>query len=227
MIDASTRSKPGQNACEPRPVPERDRRAGRAATTRRGRASEAITTQIANLRTYLRTKPTGPSSASPVATQPKSDLPERHAAEAEQLLRECARAGRDDDQLEDRPAEALHDVERGRQVRAAAAERRAQQHHRRHARVGADQAAEPEHQVADDRGGDDRAERDRQRERRGRTASAGSTRNAPATITSSETERFAQSRKPSRTSEHPQALRDRLDSPVRRVVQCHALPSPA
>ena len=53
----------------------------------------------------------------------------------------------------------------GRQVRAALPERRAQQHHRRHARVGADQPAEAEHQVADDRGGDDRRERLGQRQR--------------------------------------------------------------
>ena len=53
----------------------------------------------------------------------------------------------------------------GRQVRAAAAERRAQEHHGRDARVGADQPAEPEQDVADHRRGDDRAERLGQRER--------------------------------------------------------------
>ena len=53
----------------------------------------------------------------------------------------------------------------GRQVGAAPPERRPQQHHRRHARVGADQPAEPEHQVADDRRRDDRRERLGQRQR--------------------------------------------------------------
>ena len=54
--------------------------------------------------------------------------------------------------------------------------------------------------------------------------SAGRTRNAPATITSSETERFDQSSSPSSDAEHAQALRDGLDAPGRRVVRCHSAP---
>src|SRR2546421_618667 len=56
----------------------------------------------------------------------EEDLPEVEAADAEDLLRERARSRGDDDQLEDRPAEALQDVQRPRQVRAPIAERRTQ-----------------------------------------------------------------------------------------------------
>ena len=69
----------------------------------------------------------------------EDERPEPLRAEAEQLVGERGDRGRDDQQLEDRPADALGGVEDGRRPRAALPERRAHQHHRRHARVGADQ----------------------------------------------------------------------------------------
>src|SRR5207244_10698113 len=61
------------------------------------------------------------------------ELPEPDRLEAEQLVAEEAGGGRDHDQLEDRPAEALHDVQHGGEVRAALTERRSLQHPRRDA----------------------------------------------------------------------------------------------
>jgi hypothetical protein len=96
---------------------------------------------------------------------PEEDLPEDDAAEAEHLLREGTGAGRDDDQLEHGPAEALEEVEPRREIGAAPPERGAHQHHRGHASVGADQAAEPEQHAAGERCRDDCAERIGKRER--------------------------------------------------------------
>ena len=153
----------------------------------------------------------------------EDDLPERHAAEAEELLGESARAGGDDDQLEHRPAEALDDVERRRQVRAAPSERRAQQHHRRHARVGADQAAEPEQEVADDGGGDDRAERDRQRQREPELV-GGEDEERPRDDHEQRDREVRPEEQPVERAEDAQALRNGLDAPGRRVVRCHSAP---
>ena len=89
-------------------------------------------------------------------------------------------------------------------------------------RVGPDQAAEAEHQVADDRGRDDRADRHRQREREA-VLDGGSTRNAPATITSSDTDRFAQSRKPSNVPSTRSRAGHGLDPPLRCVLHAASL----
>jgi len=70
----------------------------------------------------------------------------------------------DDEHLEDRPAEVLEDVETGWEVRARAAERRAQKHHRRHAGLGADRSREPEQRVAEDPAHEDREQSLWQRE---------------------------------------------------------------
>ena len=69
--------------------------------------------------------------------------PRRLGRDAEQLVGERRGGRRDDDQLERRPAEALEHVQRGRRVRADAAERCSQQHHPRRTRVGPDQARRP------------------------------------------------------------------------------------
>jgi hypothetical protein len=139
--------------------------------------------------------------------------------EAERPVGEGARGGGDDDQLEDRPAEALADVEHRREVRAAASERRAQEHHRGHARVGADHPRQAEHDVADHAADDDRDDglRERQRRHEQRAEDDHEQRDAQAAPEEREVDE----------AEHAQALRDRLDPPVRRVPAQLALPSPA
>ena len=80
------------------------------------------------------------------------------------MLRERARGGGDDDELERRPADVLCDVERRGQVGAAAAERRAQEHHPGYARVGADERRDGEERVPDERADEDGEKRIAQRE---------------------------------------------------------------
>ena len=84
----------------------------------------------------------------------------------EELVGERRRRGRDHEQFEHRPAEALHDVDCGREIGATLSERQSQRDHRRDACLGADRAGEREHQVADQAADEDRCERARQRERR-------------------------------------------------------------
>jgi len=144
------------------------------------------------------------------------DRPERLAAEAEDLLRERARRGGDDDQLENRPTEALQDVERGRQQGAAAPKRGAEHDHRRHPCIGADHPRHAEHRVPDDAREEDRRERTSQRERRDEERARDDHEQRDREIAPEE-ERVDE-------AEHPQALRDGLDSPIGRVG--HALPSP-
>ena len=119
------------------------------------------------------------------------------------------------------------DVQPGRQVRAAPPERRAQQHHRRaRARRRRSGRRAPSIRlpttaaatIAPSASGSESARP---------SWSAGSTRNAPATITSSETDRFAQSRNPSNSAEHAQPLRNGLDSPAAVRPSSCCLPSPA
>ena len=84
--------------------------ADRAATTRRGRAAtRSRPTPRTCARTCARTRPGRGRPAPWRRCRTRSSR--AHVAEAEHLLRERARAGRDDDQLEHRPAEALHDVQ--------------------------------------------------------------------------------------------------------------------
>ena len=90
--------------------------------------------------------------------------PEPGRLEPEQLVAEQARGLRDHDQLEDRPAEALQHVQNGREVRASVAERRALEHHCRHASVCADRPRDRQQQIsdhaADERGEERLAERE-------------------------------------------------------------------
>ena len=126
----------------------------------------------------------GPTTAMAAATAPNATVHTR-CLEAEQLVGERRRGCGDHDQLEGRPAEALGDVERRRPVRPLPAERRADEHHRGHARVRADRPAAPSirlpitlpRTIASRASGKDRA----------------GTRNAAATSTSSDTPRFDQS----------------------------------
>ena len=90
--------------------------------------------------------------------------PEPLRPEAEELVREGGDSRGDDQQFEDRPANALRRVQDRGSPGAPPAERRPHQHHRRYARVGADHRGDAEHRVADETAEDDREEGLRQRE---------------------------------------------------------------
>ena len=160
------------------------RRSRRRGSTRRGRRPTRAPPRSRTCgRSGARSR-SGPSSASTAASTAEHELPEPDRLEAEQLVAQQAGRGRDHDQLEDRPAEALEDVQPGRDVRAPPAERRALQHHRRHARVGPDQRRDREHA------------RCRSRRRRASPSSAcfsDRSKYAGRTSTSSEMPRFVQS----------------------------------
>ncbi len=149
--------------------------------------------------------------------------PEPARVEAEHPIGERGRRRRDDQQLEDRPAEVLDDVEEGRQVRAALPERRAEDDHPRHARVGADRAGDPEQQVPDERGRDDRDERRAEREAEPEVAvdehGARDDHEQAYGEAAPEQEEVDE-------PEHAQALGHRLDAPARCPV-VHRLPPPA
>jgi hypothetical protein len=139
----------------------------------------------------------------------EEELPEPDGLEAEQLVAQEAGRGRDHDQLEDRPAETLQDVQRGREVGAAAAERRPLQDHRRNARVGADQRRDGEHAVPDHRADERRGERGPQRQVEVRRQDEHQQRDA---------EVRPQQRGVKRP-EHAEPLGYRLDSPTGRLLQ--------
>ena len=215
---ASTRSNPGQNACAPgrcqsaldvlavqRPPAEVEERRDHDPDRELAdvAAHEADRARAARARSRPRRR-----GSSRTRTPPKP----KH------VLRERARAGRDHDQLEDRPAEALEDVQR----RSAGTSRAA-----RAARAAAPSPARARRRRSARRGRASGCRRSPPRRSRrappaararGRPATAGARGTRPATITSSETERFAQSRKPSKRPEHPQPLGHGLDSPLRCVL---------
>ena len=137
----------------------------------------------------------------------EDELPEPDGVEAERPVGEGRRRGRDDDQLEDRPAEALQHVEPGREVGAAPAERRPLEHHRRHARVGADQRGDAEHRAADHAAEHRREERLLQRQAQVRRRDENEDRDAEVRP---EQERVGR-------SQDAQPLRYRLDSPIRSL----------
>ena len=83
------------------------------------------------------------------ADRAEDDLPDPRRVEAEDAARKRCRRSRDHGDLENRPAEALEDVEDGREVRAALSEGGALQGHRRHACVGADRRRDGQHRVPD------------------------------------------------------------------------------
>ena len=148
---------------------------------------------------------------------PEQDRPEPLGAEAEELIRERGDGGRDDQQLEDRPADALRGVQDRRPPGAALSERRPHQHHRRHARVGADQRGDAEHGVADEPPEDDREKRLRQRERRHEVRPRDEHQQRDAEVAPEEALVDE--------AEHAQPRRDRLDPPGGRVVhRCVAPP---
>ena len=95
----------------------------------------------------------------------EDDRPQPLGAEAEELVGECGRGGGDHEKLEDRPADALRDVDRRREERSSLAERRAHERHARDASVRADQARRGEHEVPDEAADEDRDERVGQRQR--------------------------------------------------------------
>ena len=88
----------------------------------------------------------------------------RELPDPERAVHERLGGGGDDEHLEDRPAEVLQDVEPGGEVGARAAERGAQQDHRRHSRFGADRRRASEQSVTEDPADEDREQRPRQRE---------------------------------------------------------------
>jgi hypothetical protein len=139
----------------------------------------------------------------------EEELPEPDRLKAEQLVAQQTGRGGDHDQLEDRPAQALQDVQAGREIRATAAERGSLQHHRRDARVGADQRRDREHAVSDQTADERCRERGAQRQVEVRRQDEHQQRDAEV--------------RPQQRSvdqpEHVQALGDRLDSPTGRVPQ--------
>jgi hypothetical protein len=100
----------------------------------------------------------------PQSARPEHDRPEPLCSKAEELVREGRCRGRDDEELEDRPADSLQDVDPGRQQRAALAERRAHERHSRDASVRADHPRDREHRVAEDAAEEDRDARLGERE---------------------------------------------------------------
>ena len=88
--------------------------------------------------------------------RPEDEDPDPALAEAEDAVSEGVRRCRDDDQLEGRPAQVLHDVEHRRRVRAALPERLPHEHHPREAALGADVAREAKEGAAEDGADDDR-----------------------------------------------------------------------
>ena len=111
-------------------------------------------------------EPDRPEHPERPAEHAEDERPEPFPVPVEEMLRERARGGRDDDQLERRPADVLRDVEPGRQVRASAAEGRTQEHHAGHAGIRADERGEREQRVPDERSDENREKRVAQRERR-------------------------------------------------------------
>jgi hypothetical protein len=144
----------------------------------------------------------------------EDELPHPDRLEVEQLVAQQARRRSDHDQLEDRPAQALHDVERRRQIGAAAAERRALEHHRRHTGVRADQRRHGEHPVPDHAAEERRRQRVAEREVEVRRQDEHQQRDAEVRPEQGRVER----------PEHAQALGHRLDSPPGRFFQ-DSLPS--
>ena len=118
--------------------------------------------------------------------------------------------GGDHEHLEDRPAEVLKDVEPGGEVRPGAAERRPQEHHRRHARLRADRCGEAEQRVAEYPADEDREQRFGQRER-------GDEERARDEHEQAQTEAAPQHPVLER-AERPQPVRDRTDAPGRCTV---------
>ena len=164
MMLAITRSKPGQNACAPggaRAAP----RAGRGAPTT---TDKAVTRSRARPRTCARSgarsRP-GRAARARSRTTPKrifqKNRPPKPSTWWDSALAPVAiTISSKTDQP--RHWRMFRPVGRYEPRRPSGAR---MQHHRRHPRVGADQAAEAEHQVPDDCRRGDRAERDRQRER--------------------------------------------------------------
>jgi hypothetical protein len=116
-----------------------------------------------------------------------------------------------------RPAEVLGHVQDGRRVRAAPAERRAQQHHPGHARVRSDRAGQSEQDVPGDRADRDREHRLRQREHRHEPGGRDDHEQADR--------RVSPEQRQVEEAEHAQALRHGRDPPTRRLLLLHPLPS--
>ncbi len=144
----------------------------------------------------------------------EAELPQPDEMNAEDALHQGVGRDGDDRDLEDRPAEALQDVEPGRQERAALPERRALQHHRRHTRLRADVRGDAEHRVADQAADERREQRLPEREAEIRGGDEDEQRDAEVRPEQQRVEH----------AEHPQALRDGLDPPRRRLfAQLHSL----
>jgi hypothetical protein len=132
--------------------------------------------------------------------------------DADEPLRERARGEGDDRDLEHRPAEALEHVEPCREIGAALAERGSLEHHRGHARVGADVRSDAEHRVPEQSADHGREQRLPKGKPQVRRSDEHEQRDAEVRPQEQRVER----------PEHAQAVRDGLDSPRRRCV-CHVL----
>ena len=180
----------------------------------RGRATDASTTQIANLRTKRRTKPIGPSSASTVASAPKtsfhSHLPSKPNTRSESAAAAVAIT------ISSKIAQPRHWARSAPSRDTSRAGRAApQEHHRRHPASAPIIAGDPSIALPIRPPTSDRDQRLSAR-----------ARSSAATSTSSEMPRFPQSgavskppstRSRSGTGSMPQAVRP----------SAHALPSPA
>ncbi len=89
----------------------------------------------------------------------ENERPQPLGAKPEELFGQRSRRRRDDQQLEDGPADALKHIDPRRQVRAALSERSPHERHPRHSSVGADRAGHRQHDVADEAADEDCDER--------------------------------------------------------------------
>jgi hypothetical protein len=118
------------------------------------------------------------------------------------------------ERLEHRPAEGLHDVDRGCDERALLAERRSQEHHRGHTCLRTDSGRGAEHRAAEGGADKDREHCVRERQRGHEDRSEDDHQQGHAQV---------RPEKPGvEAAEHPQPVRDRLDAPAVRLVVGHA-----
>ena len=131
-------------------------------------------------------------------------------SEPEQSVGEGGRRGRDHEQLEDRPADRLHDVDDRGQSGAAPSERSAHQHHGGHAGLRADRGRGGEHRLPDRTADRDRDQRIGERQRRDEIRARDEDEQRDAEI--------APEQAGVEKAEHAQPPGHRIDSPGRAIV---------
>ena len=138
--------------------------------------------------------------------RPEYERPQPLRLEPEELVRERRRGRCDDEQLERRPADPLHDVDARREEGATLAERRAHERHPRDACVGPDHPGDREHRVPDQAAHDDCDERGGQGQRRHEDRSGHDDEERDSEI--------PPQKAGLEPTQHPEARRHRLDAPV-------------